>query len=274
MNAKYAAAKVSARAGSAKPVALSLALCAVLVLLYWGIGLGGSNKDGALYPEKTPALIGTPSADTPGRASTAGAPMDAAALERQKRAALLEALGNATQRLIEFSAATEKSMMGLNLETAFTPDALSSEPRLAESFQKIGRLQELQRFAAKTKADYFASVRNTIKNSGLGAQAIDKQMADFDRSLLVTEKMEQEIQSLESQTSKAAVALLEFARAELGKSTPASGQLVFQIPEKNQQFQQLMGDLVKSSSDQNRASVRISELQQKQKYALDRVIAK
>lgn len=271
MNIKHSVVKAPVKASGAKFVGASLAFCAALVLLYWGIGPGGSNEDRALNPEKNPALVGEPLADASGRT---GFPMDAAAAERQKKAALLEALANATQRFTEFSNATGQSIVDLHLETAFAPEALSSEPRLAESLQKISRLQDLQQFSAETKAEYFASVRATIKNSGLSAPAIDQQMADFERSLLVTDKMEQEIQSLESRTQKAAVAVLELARAELGKSTLIRGQLVFQNPEKNQQLQQLMGELIKSSTDQNKASVRISELQQKQKYALDRVLAK
>lgn len=271
MNAKHSVAKAPVKTSSAKFAAVSLAFCAALVLLYWGIGPGRSNWDMALNPEKNPALAGAPLADATGRA---GFPMDAAAAKRQKKAALLEALGNAAQRFTEFSNATSQGIIDLHFETAFRPEAISSEPGLAESLQKISRLQELQQISAKTKAEYFASVRATIKGSGLSASAIDQQMADFERSQLVTDKMEQEIQSLESRTNKAAVAVLEFARAELGKSTLVRGQLVFQNPEKNRQLQQLMAELMKSSTDQNKASVRISELQQKQKYALDRALAK
>lgn len=193
---------------------------------------------------------------------------------RQKRADLREALADASQRFSVFSNVTGQSILDLHLETAFAPEALSSAPLLSESFQKISRLQALQRSAAQTKAAYFAEVQTMIKSSGLGAPAIDQQMADFGRSQLAADKLEQELQGLESQTTSAAIAILEFARAALGQTRLVDGQLVFQSTEKGQKMQRLMGELIRSSGDQNKASVRISELQQKQKYALDSALAK
>ena len=209
-----------------------------------------------------------------GPALTMGLPTDAVMTGRQQRAALREALANASQRFSTFSNVTGQSILDLHLETAFSPEALSSAPLLSESFQKISRLQALQRTAAQTKAAYFAEVQTTIKGSGLGAPVIDQQMANFERGQLATDKLEQELQGLESQTTSAAVAILEFARAALGQTRLIDGQLVFESTEKGQKMQQLMGELIRSSGDQNKASVRISELQQKQKYALDSALAK
>ena len=273
MNAKRSMAKVSDGVSPPRLVAASLVLCTALVLLYWGIGLGGTNEDGALETARTSARLGG-LPNPPISALATGLPPDAAAAERYRQAALLEALTNASKRYIEFSNATSRGIIDLHLETAFSAQALSSLQTLTESFQKISRLQSLQQVAAQSKADYVTEVQTAIKNSGLGAPATDQKIADLELGLLATVQLEREIQGLENQTTRAAVAILEFARAELGKSTLVGGQLVFQSPEKNQQLQLLMAELVRSSREQNKASVRFSELQQKQKYALDRILAK
>ena len=258
-------------------VAVWLGLCAAsaaLALLYFGMGTGGTGLNGALDAEKNSALSREHLVRAPDAALTMGRPTDAMADARQKRAALREALATASQRFSVFSNVTGQSILDLHLETAFAPEALSSAPLLAESFQKITRLQALQRSAAQTKADYFTEVKASIKGSGLDATAIDQQMADLERGLLTTDKLEQQLQGLESQTTTAAVAILEFARAELSQSKLVNGQLVFENAEKTRQMQRLMGELVRSSSDQNKASVRISELQQKQKQALESALAR
>ncbi len=242
-----------------------LTTCAAAFLVYSDRGLGW-GRESLPAGETRNATLSSP-ASSPYAAARQAQPALPIA-EPEKKAALLASLGNATLRFNVFSGVVDQKISDLHLESAFSPDALVSSAKLSESFQKITGLQELQRQSAEAKNAYFSDVESTIKSSGLSASTIDAQMTVFKTSREESIRLDDELRGLESQTTKSAVAILNFAQRELGTSSLQDGQVVFRNPAQ-EEYQRLMGDLVRSSTAQNKASVRISELQQKHKNMLD-----
>ncbi len=259
---------------TATPVRLLVVATAVLLtglaafLAYFGKGPGWAATDG-IYSGKASIAAPGPAATSPYPASGLNPQATAAIAEPEKKAALLDALGNAALRWTAFSNASDQRVIDLHLETAFAPEALVSSKQLSESFQKIERLQDLQRRSEETRNAYFAELESAIRSSGLSQSTVETQLALFKTSREQSLKLHDELQGLENLTAKSAIAILNFAQRELGKTAVGAGELVFQSPSQAQEYQRLMADLVRNSTAQNTASVRISELQQKQKSALE-----
>ena len=241
-----------------------------LFMAYTGTVPGWAAKDGifsdhASVASQNPQLAASPYPSV-NLNSQASIPIG----EPQKIAALLDALGNASMRFNAFSKAIDQRISDLHLETAFLPEALVSSANLSESFQNISRLQDLQRRSADTKNAYLAEVESAIRSSGLNQSALDEQLAFFMTAREKSVKLDAELQKLENKTSQAAMAILNQAQRELGKTAADTGRLVFQNPSQGEEYQRLMGELVSASTEQNKASVRISELQQKRKSTLEK----
>ncbi len=243
---------------------------AALYMSYTGTVPGWSAKDGRFSGQTSVSAQNAQLAASPYPSINLKSQAAIATGEQQKKVALLDALGNASVRFNAFSKATDQRIIDLHLENAFLPEALVSSTKLSESFQNISRLQDLQRRSLETKNAYLAELESAIRSSGLNPSTLDQQLALFKTSREESVKLDAELLKLENKTTQAAIAILNLAQRELGKAAVNAGGLVFQNPSLGEEYQRLMGELVSASTEQNKASVRLSELQQKRKIALEK----